>query len=101
MENYSKPYRVKENSIFARVARYKMKSNNIAMVLGKTIHLSGVSKERFLKNEQWLQHELVHIEQFKRYGFFKFLLLYFVESLKHGYHQNKYEVEARQRAGEE
>ena len=94
-------YKIKENSLFARTARYYMKTNNIAMVLGKTIHLSGVSKEHFLNSSKWLAHELVHVEQFKRYGFLRFLLLYLAESYKKGYHNNKFEVEARQRAGEE
>lgn len=68
------------------------------MVLGNTIHLSGVKAEEFLKDSKWVRHELAHIKQFKKYGFYKFLLLYLVESCKHGYFNNKFEVEARQEA---
>jgi hypothetical protein len=35
------------------------------------------------------------VEQFRRHGFFKFLFLYLWESLRHGYHDNRFEVEAR------
>ncbi|PSR54668.1 hypothetical protein AHMF7605_14700 [Adhaeribacter arboris] len=89
-------YKIVENSSFARVARMVLKSDNVAMVLGKSIHLSGVTKEVFLKNKAWLAHECCHIRQFQQYGFFKFLWLYLVESIKVGYYQNKFEVEARQ-----
>ncbi|WP_262511711.1 hypothetical protein [Adhaeribacter pallidiroseus] len=36
------------------------------------------------------------MQQFKKYGFFRFLWLYLIESIKVGYFQNKFEVEARQ-----
>ena len=66
------------------------------MVVGKTIHLSGVTQESFLKNKPWVAHELCHIRQFQEHGFFRFLGLYLLESFKNGYYNNKYEVEARQ-----
>ncbi len=72
-----------------------LKSSNVAMVLGKTIHLSGVSRADFLKNEGWVAHELCHIRQFQEHGFFRFLWLYLRESVRVGYYNNKYEVEAR------
>ncbi len=84
-----------ENSPFARIARLVLKSRNVAMVLGKTVHLSGVSKEIFLKDEGWVAHELCHVEQFRQHGYLRFLWLYLVESLRVGYYNNKFEVEAR------
>lgn len=89
-------YKILVNSPFAAIARKYMKSKGIAMVLGKTIHLSGVSKEEFLLNKKWVHHELVHIRQFQKYGFLKFLFLYLIESIKNGYYNNKFEVEARE-----
>ena len=89
---------ISENSVIARLARYKLKSANVAMVIGNKIYLSGVSKDDFLKDEAWLQHELIHIRQFQEHGFFRFLYLYLIESLKKGYYNNKYEVEAREGA---
>lgn len=65
------------------------------MVLGKTIHLHGASKAQFLANKKWVQHELCHVAQFKKYGFVNFILQYLWQSLRHGYHQNKFEIEAR------
>ena len=88
--------KIKENSLFARVARMVLKTSNVAMVVGKTIHLSGVTRENFLKNKPWVAHELCHIRQFQEHGFFRFLWLYLLESFKNGYYNNKYEVEARQ-----
>ncbi|RNI25991.1 hypothetical protein [Rufibacter latericius] len=84
-----------EQSPFARIARWVLKTSNVAMVLGKTIHLSGVSKEIFLQDTPWVAHELCHVRQFQEHGYLRFLWLYFVESLRVGYYNNKYEVEAR------
>ena len=42
------------------------------------------------------QHELVHVEQWTRIGFFKFPYLYIKELIKNGYINNIYEIEARE-----
>ena len=86
---------IKENSMLAKIATKKLRSTNVAMVLGKTIHLYGVSKTEFLQDEKWVKHELCHIKQFKQYGYFLFVVKYLWESLKKGYYNNKFEVEAR------
>ena len=86
---------IKENSWIARIAAKKLHSDYVALVLGRTIHLHRVSKEDFLKNEKWVKHEMCHIKQFKKYGFFSFICKYLWESLKVGYYKNKFEVEAR------
>jgi hypothetical protein len=87
---------VKENSWIAKLAAKKLSSGNVAIVIGKTIHLHNVSKEDFLKDKNWVKHELCHIAQFKKYGYFNFIAKYLIESIKHGYYNNKYEVEARE-----
>ena len=84
-----------ENSFLARIARFFFGAKRIAMVLGNTIHLSGVEKQIFMSDQKWLIHELVHIEQYRQNGFLKFLFLYSIESIKHGYYQNRFEIEAR------
>ncbi|WP_240676074.1 hypothetical protein [Botryobacter ruber] len=84
-----------ENSFFARIARVVLKTKRVAMVLGETIHLSGVDRDTFLRNEEWVAHELCHIRQFKEHGYYRFLGLYLWESVKRGYYNNKFEVEAR------
>jgi tetratricopeptide (TPR) repeat protein len=89
---------IKENSFIARLVARIMKSNELALVIGKTIYLNNTSKEEFLKNESWVKHELVHICQFQQYGFLKFTFMYLWEFCKVGYWNNKYELEAR--AGE-
>ena len=87
--------RVKERSFIARVAAFILRTNNVAIVIGKTIFLWNASKEDLLKNKKWLRHELVHVRQFLRYGFFPFIFMYLWESMKNGYFNNKFEVEAR------
>jgi hypothetical protein len=87
---------IKENSWLAKIAAKKLRSKSVAMVLGKTIHLHNTTKEEFLNNTTWLKHELCHVQQFKQHGFFMFVIKYLYESIKVGYYNNKYEVEARE-----
>lgn len=86
---------IKENSWIAKIAAKKLHAENVAIVLGKTIHLYHVSKQDFLKNEKWVKHEMCHLQQFKKYGFFPFICKYLWESLIVGYRNNKFEAEAR------
>jgi hypothetical protein len=88
--------RIKENSFLARIAAMKLRSGRVAMVIGKTIHLHNVTRADFLKEESWVKHELCHVQQFKKHGFVPFLAKYVWESIKHGYYNNKFEVEARE-----
>ena len=89
-------YSIKENSWIAKIAAKKLRSDKVAIVVGKTIHLYKTSKKQFLQNERWLKHELCHIKQFQENGYLLFIAKYLWESIKHGYHNNKYEVEARE-----
>jgi hypothetical protein len=88
--------KIRENSPLAWLAAKKLNSPNVAFVLGNTIHLSGVSKHEFLSVECWVKHELKHVEQFRRYGMARFIILYLLESLRSGYFNNRFEAEARQ-----
>jgi hypothetical protein len=89
-------YKIKENSWIAGVAALCMRSTQMAMVVGKTIHLYNTPKAEFLNDTRWLKHELVHLRQFKQHGVLKFLIMYTWESIRKGYYNNKYEVEARE-----
>jgi len=93
-------YRIKENSLIAKIAAAKLKSGSVAIVIGSTIHLHQVSEKDFLKNEKWVKHEMCHIQQFKKFGFFKFILKYLRESARVGYYNNRFEVEARKAESE-
>ena len=86
---------IKEQSFIARVAAWKLKSEKAAIVIGKTIHLHNTGRREFLANKAWLCHELKHIQQFRRHGIIRFILLYLWESILHGYANNRFEVEAR------
>lgn len=89
---------IRENSFFARLAARKLRASQVAMVLGKTIHLYGCSRQDFLSDRSWVCHELKHIQQFQRYGRIRFILLYLLETIRHGYNNNKFEKEAREAA---
>jgi hypothetical protein len=86
---------IKENSWLAKLSAKKLGAKKVAVVFGKTIHLFNTSREEFLKDEKWVCHELAHVQQYQRYGFFRFLLLYLVESIRKGYRNNRYELEAK------
>lgn len=87
--------RIKENSLLARVAAYKLKTKRCAIVINKTIYLHNTTRAEFTANRKWLLHELKHVEQYQRYGVVRFILLYLYETIKNGYRNNKFEVEAR------
>ena len=89
-------FRIKENSLIARLAAKKLRKPNMAIVIGKTIHLFGSTKENFLSNPTWVKHELQHVQQFREHGFFPFIFKYLWESMRKGYYNNKYEAEARE-----
>lgn len=86
---------VKSDSWLGKLACRWLKTHGVAMVLGKTIHVYGIEPEDFLNDTSWLGHEMVHIRQFEEHGFIRFICLYLWEWMKHGYHNNRYEVEAR------
>jgi hypothetical protein len=89
-------FKIKENSFVARIAAWKLKSKRVAIVFGSTIHLHNTSKEDFLSNERWVKHELEHIRQYHQYGFVSFIARYLIESIRKGYHNNRFEVAARE-----
>lgn len=87
---------IRENSFLAMLAARKLKVPSVALTLGNTIHLYNASSADFQHNEKWVKHELTHVKQFRQYGYFRFLYMYLMETLKKGYHENKFEVEARE-----
>jgi len=88
-------YRIQENSFWAKLAASRLKSEKMAMVLGRTIHLHNTSIAELQSNRRWLRHELAHVRQFRKLGFFRFLLFYGIESVRNGYYRNSFEIEAR------
>ncbi len=87
---------IKERSWLAKIAAIKLGTKSVAMVLGKTIHLYNTTEAEFLQDEKWVKHELCHIKQFKEHGYFLFLVKYIWESVRKGYYNNRFEVEARE-----
>jgi len=75
-----------------RRAARKLKVNSVAITIGQTIYLHNVSAETFRNDTKWLTHELEHVKQFRRYGFFNFIFRYLWESIRKGYYNNKFEI---------
>ena len=73
-----------------------MQADSVALTLGHTIHLHNARVEEFRAQRSWVLHELKHVEQFRRYGFWLFLMLYTAECVRKGYYNNRFEVEARE-----
>jgi hypothetical protein len=87
--------RIKQNSLRARLAAFKLGTNNVAMVWGTKILLHGVKASDFLANKKWVQHELRHIWQAHQMGTFMFLWRYTWLAIRHGYRNHPFEVDAR------
>lgn len=87
--------KIKENAWIAKLAAKKLKTGSIAITVGETIYLHNTTKEQFLSDRRWVCHEMQHIRQFQRYGFLRFIVMYTWESIRKGYYDNKWEVEAR------
>lgn len=87
--------RVIENSWLARLGAWKLRTGNVALTLGHTIHLYHISRDDFLKDRQWVCHEIIHVYQYRKYGLVPFLLMYLWESARKGYRGNKWEAAAR------
>jgi hypothetical protein len=91
--------RIRENSWLAWVAAKKLGVPAVALTIGRTIHLYKTSRQGFLADQRWVRHEMAHVEQFRRYGFWKFIFQYLAETVKKGYYLNQYEIEAREAEG--
>lgn len=76
----------------ARVFKCMQPRRVVALTLGRHVF---VAADRIPVTT--LAHELVHVEQYQRHGFFGFLWRYFRQALKHSYRDIPLEVEAYQR----
>ena len=70
-----------------------------AITLGQTAYYS-VSKEEVFTNPKWVRHEDVHKKQWASEGRLRFLFKYLYYSVRYGYKNNPYEVEARACSGD-
>ncbi len=86
---------IKEQSPLAKIAARKLRSQAAAIVINKTIYLWGVSREQFLQSPSWVRHEVAHIYQYKKWGVLTFVFAYIFQSIINGYHNNRFERDAR------
>jgi hypothetical protein len=87
--------RFRPKSYIARLAAWVMRAPSCALVLGRTIHLYGADISELTTNRAWMNHELAHVAQYRRYGFLPFIFRYIWYSIRFGYYQNPLEIEAR------
>jgi len=90
---FSQKFRIVENSRIAKVAAKIKKEDKYAVTFGKTIFIN-CTKEEFFAEPWWVRHELVHVEQYKKYGIPRFLTLYLLYSIFHHYADIPFEKEA-------
>lgn len=79
----------------AKLAARKMKATALAIVFGRTVHLWNISRDEFLQRPDLMAHEAEHVREYDRYGFLPFLFLYVIDWIRKGYHNNRFEIEAR------
>lgn len=65
------------------------------VTIGEHVFIRGATTSNII-----LLHESKHVEQFRRFGFLGFVWRYFRLTLRHGYHENPLEIEAREFAAE-
>ena len=85
------------SKILAKILKYRL----FAITTSKNCTRYSCSKEEVDEIIWWRKHENVHKQQFSKFGWFNFVFQYFLESIKYGYINNKFEVEARKASGEE
>lgn len=83
------------NSFFARMHQPIPWKGEWAVTYCQTTFYSCDKSE---VTDRWRKHEDTHKEQWKREGVFKFAIKYLWYSIKYGYVDNPYEVEARKAA---
>lgn len=88
--------RIREQSLLAAIAARKLRVERCALVIGTTIHLHGANGLELIGDAAWLRHEICHVRQWQRDGFLPYLFRYLWFSLRNGYRQNPYELEARE-----
>lgn len=88
-------YHIKEQSFIARIAAFNLRKDHAAIVIHRTIHLWGLSKADFQAQPRYVNHEFQHLYQYQQLGTIRFLIEYLIESMRKGYYENKFEIEAR------
>ena len=89
----------KYNSLIGKLFGLVNGKKRYAVTFGQTTYYS-VSEEAVNQSATWRLHENWHKEQYAKEGFFTFLVKYIYYSIRYGYHNNPFEVEAREKAEE-
>jgi Domain of unknown function (DUF4157) len=92
--------RIRENSWLARMASWKLGKAQVAIVFGHTIHLRNTTRQEFLADTGWVCHELTHVQQYRRYGHFGFVVRYLYSWVRNGFSYYNINMEKEARAAE-
>jgi hypothetical protein len=82
------------NSKLAKFLGLFVKQENFAITTSESCVRYSCSKGSV--SVPWRKHEECHKRQYLKLGWFNFIRQYILESIKHGYTNNKFEVEARE-----
>lgn len=89
----SQEVRIVSHSWIAVIAGRIQQEHSYAVTVGHTIYLN-CSEKRFREDTPWYRHEMVHIQQYRKYGTTQFLKRYLFYSITRGYKRNPFEMEA-------
>ncbi len=96
--SHAQKIRVVENSRLAKMLARVNGEQWYAITFGKTIFVS-CKKEDFYSEQWWVNHEVAHVEQYRKHGVFRFLSMYLFYSVFHRKSQNPFEREAENAEG--
>ena len=95
--------KIPKTSYTIKVYRAKLwfNSNTVGITFGSFVFISEKIWDNDQEREQTILHESVHVQQWHDKGWFGFGfgILYILYSIKYGYYQNPFEVEARKISG--
>lgn len=81
------------NSKLAKLLKRITGAGEYAITTGKSCCRYSCSED--FVSAAWRKHEETHKKQFVELGCFQFVIQYLWETVKHGYKNNKFEIEAR------
>ena len=85
----------KYNNIIPKLLGKIMARSDLGFAITISQHCTLYSVPKPMVGQTWRDHEECHKEQFRRYGWCKFVWLYIRELIRHGYKNNRFEIEAR------
>jgi len=87
-------YRIHWNSVFGRVLRFFRGKHSVAITLGRHIYMSRPRDYYNMYTRKLLiEHEVCHVKQYARLGFFRFIVKYLWLWMRYGLDEHPMEKE--------